>query len=60
MREVVDAVLAAAGSDLEPIVEGGRPPGEGGRLALDATKLREATGWEPKVDLAEGIRRTLA
>ena len=59
VREVVDAVLAAAGSDLEPVVEGGRPPGEGGRLALDATKLREATGWEPKIDLADGIRRTL-
>ena len=59
VREVVDAVLAAAASDLEPIVEGGRPPGEGGRRALDATKLREATGWEPSVSLAEGVRRVL-
>jgi UDP-glucose 4-epimerase len=26
----------------------------------DATKFREATGWEPRVDLAEGIRRVCA
>ena len=60
VREVVDAVLAAAGSDLVPVVEGGRPPGEGGRRALDATKLREATGWEPRVSLGEGVARVLA
>lgn len=59
VREVVDAVIRAAGSDLVPTVEGGAPPGEGGRRALDASKLRTATGWEPAIDLDEGIRRTL-
>lgn len=59
VREIVDAVLRAAGSDLEPVVEGARLPGEGGRRALDPSKLREATGWEARVPLDDGIRRTV-
>jgi nucleoside-diphosphate-sugar epimerase len=26
---------------------------------VDPTKLREATGWEPRVGLEEGIERTI-
>ena len=59
VREVVDAVLRAAGSDLEPEVEGGAPPGEGGRRALDVAKIAAATGWRPRITLEEGLRRTL-
>ena len=29
------------------------------RQFVDATKLRELTGWEPEVDLTEGLRRTI-
>lgn len=54
--EVVEAVLRAAGSDLEPEVLGGAPPGEGGERALDSTRLR-ALGWAPRVELEEGVRR---
>lgn len=57
VREVVDAVLRVSGSDLEPEVLGGEPPGEGGDRALDASKLR-ALGWAPRVGLEEGLRRT--
>jgi nucleoside-diphosphate-sugar epimerase len=28
------------------------------RLLCDNTRLREATGWSPEVDLADGIART--
>jgi CDP-glucose 4,6-dehydratase len=58
VRDVVDAVLAAAGSDLQPEVEGGAPPGEGGRRALDVAKIAEATGWRPSITLEDGLRRT--
>jgi CDP-glucose 4,6-dehydratase len=58
VREVVDAVLAAAGSDLEPVVLGDTPPGEGGSRALDTAKLRRL-GWSPAVRLEDGIRATL-
>ena len=35
------------------------PHGEIDRQWVDATKLRELTGWEPGVDLEEGLRRTI-
>ena len=54
--EVVQTVLRVSGSDLEPDVLGGAPPGEGGERALDSAKLR-ALGWEPRVGLEEGIGR---
>ena len=59
VRAVVGAVLRAAGSDLEPEVEGGAPPGEGGRRALDVAKIEAATGWRPRIGLEDGLRRTL-
>jgi UDP-glucose 4-epimerase len=33
--------------------------GEQARSVVDATKLRHELGWEPKVDLREGLRRTV-
>lgn len=33
--------------------------GEQARSVIDATKLRHELGWEPKVDLREGLRRTV-
>jgi CDP-glucose 4,6-dehydratase len=45
---------------VEPDYRGtGNPSGEIDRQYLDSTKLRERTGWAPKVDLPEGIKRTL-
>lgn len=60
VREIVEAVLRAAGSALEPEVLGGAASGEGGRRALDVAKIGAATGWAPVIDLDEGLRRTLA
>ena len=60
VREVVDAVLRVAGSDLEPEVLGETPPGEGGRRSVDIAKIRAATGWSPATSLEEGLRRTWA
>ena len=35
------------------------PAGEIDRQWVDATKLRELTGWAPVVELEEGLRRTI-
>ncbi len=60
IREVVDLALRVAGADLEPDIRGtGTPHGEIDRQYLDSTKLRELTGWAPRVSLEEGLRRTL-
>jgi CDP-glucose 4,6-dehydratase len=57
---VVALIVRLAGSVVEPDVRGaGNPAGEIDRQYVDATKLREATGWEPEVDLDEGLRRTI-
>ena len=33
-------------------------PGHDQRYAIDATKVKEALGWEPTVGVSEGLRRT--
>ena len=35
-------------------------PGEVQHIALDASRARETLGWEARVDLDEGLERTLA
>jgi CDP-glucose 4,6-dehydratase len=59
--EVVSTVCQVAGTDVEPDVRGqGVPDGEIDRQYVDATKLRELSGWEPAHDLASGLRETVA
>jgi CDP-glucose 4,6-dehydratase len=61
VRDVVELVCRVAGSGVRPDVRGsGTPAGEIDRQSVDATKLRELTGWSPAVDLEEGLRRTVA
>jgi CDP-glucose 4,6-dehydratase len=60
VREVVARICALAGADVEPDVRGsGTPAGEIDRQYVDASKLRALTGWEPRVGLDEGLRRTV-
>jgi CDP-glucose 4,6-dehydratase len=60
VREVVDLIAAAAGTGIEPEYLGtGTPDGEIDRQFVDPAKLRELTGWSPRVELADGSRRTL-
>lgn len=61
VREVVELVCAAAGRDVEPDIRGtGTPAGEIDRQYVDSGKLHALTGWAPRVDLEEGLRRTVA
>jgi len=60
VREVVDLIVDAAGAGIEPEYLGnGTPDGEIDRQYVDSTKLRELTGWRPRVELADGLGRTL-
>ncbi len=60
VREVVGLIAAAGGDGVEPEYLGdGNPDGEIDRQYVDSTKLRELTGWQPRVGLDEGLRRTL-
>ena len=60
VREVVELVCELAGVELEPDIRGeGSPAGEIDRQYLDPSKIHRMTGWQPEVDLREGIRRTI-
>lgn len=60
VRDVVARICALAGAKVEPEIRGaGTPAGEIDRQWVDATKLRERTGWRPRTDLDEGLRRTI-
>ena len=60
VREVVNLICELGPGDVEPDYQGtGNPSGEIERQYLDSAKVREQTGWEPEVDLREGIARTL-
>jgi CDP-glucose 4,6-dehydratase len=57
---VAELICRLAGTGQEPDVRGtGTPPGEITRQWVDSGKLRAATGWAPRVDLEEGLRRTI-
>ena len=60
VREVVELICELAGAEVEPDIRGeGNPEGEIDRQFLDSTKIREVTGWQPQVDLREGLGRTI-
>lgn len=57
--EVFDAIRRALGVAVEPRYSQKRP-GEVDRIALDSRKARTQLGWQPRVDFAEGIERSVA
>lgn len=58
VREVVSAVLAEIGSDLEPTVEG-TASGEIQDQYLDATAARERLGWSPRWTFESALAPTV-
>ena len=60
VREVIDLICELGPGDVEPDYRGtGNPSGEIDRQYLDSTKIREQLGWQPAVELRDGIERTL-
>lgn len=58
--EVVELVCDLAGTGVTPDVRGsGTPDGEISRQWVDSDKLRAASGWEPRIPLEDGLRRTI-
>jgi dTDP-glucose 4,6-dehydratase len=60
IEEIADAVLLATGrpASLKEIVPD--RPGHDRRYLLDSQKIREKLGWEPVVDMVEGLTATVA
>jgi dTDP-L-rhamnose 4-epimerase len=58
IHEVAEQLSAALKIDIAPEISGEFRPGEMRHLTSDTTRIR-AAGYEPHVDLAEGIGRYL-
>ena len=56
--DLVEALAQISGQPFEAELAPERP-GEVRHIALDYTRAREELGWEPKVDLYDGLERTL-
>ncbi len=60
MREIVETICELGPGEIEADYRGaGNPSGEIERQYLDSAKIRAEIGWEPSVDLREGLGRTL-
>jgi CDP-glucose 4,6-dehydratase len=60
VAEVVSLICSIAQTDVAPDIRGsGTPAGEIDRQWVDASRLRELTGWEPRFDLEAGLRATV-
>jgi CDP-glucose 4,6-dehydratase len=58
--DVVATIARLANTGIEPVIRGaGNPDGEIDRQYVDPAKIRERCGWEPSVDLEEGLERTI-
>jgi len=51
--------LAAASAYSQSPVYGPAKAGEVSRICLDASRARQKLGWEPRVEVKEGVRRTV-
>jgi CDP-glucose 4,6-dehydratase len=60
VREVIDLICDLGPGDVKPDYQGaGNLRGEIDRQFLDSSKIGEWIGWQPQVDLREGLSRTL-
>jgi UDP-glucose 4-epimerase len=58
VNELAEKVARACGT--EPMMEREPPrPGDAARSFVDLSSARRALGWSPRVDLEEGLRRTV-
>jgi len=62
MNRLADEILAARGRSRAdyPVERGPERPGDQRHMTADIRRAREVLGWQPRVRLAEGLRRTLA
>ena len=58
MLDIVEVLKSHADNGFEPEHAPERP-GEVQHIALDPSRAREELGWEAKVELEEGLKRTL-
>ena len=56
IKEIAETIVEISGKDIEIIYDTTKPEGDKGRRA-DYSKARELLGWEPRVDLRDGLSK---
>jgi GDP-4-dehydro-6-deoxy-D-mannose reductase len=56
---ILETLIGLARIPVRTELDHGRGAGEQARLALDATRFRQQTGWAPRIGLEESLRDTL-
>ncbi len=60
VAEVLETIATVSNRAISPEYLGsGNPAGEIDRQYVDSRKLRQLSGWRPRVELRDGLRRTL-
>jgi UDP-glucuronate decarboxylase len=59
IRELAEQVIAQTGARSE-LIQLPLPADDPRQRQPDITRARETLGWEPKVELAEGLEKTIA
>ena len=57
--EIVNKIVKSSGKDLN-VVHDLTKPSINTKLSLSSKKAKEMFGWEPKISLDKGIKRTIA
>ena len=58
ISDLVKKVIEASGKNLEIVYDTTKPTIKT-KVALDCSKAKEIFGWEPRVSLDEGIKKTI-
>ncbi|MCK4745872.1 MAG: epimerase, partial [Bacteroidales bacterium] len=59
IRELASTIVEISGKDIDIVFDTSKPEGDKARAA-DYGLAREVLGWEPLVDLKEGLKKTYA
>lgn len=59
VNELVSMILRTMGAEDHPVVHGRTRPGDVRRHLADISRARALLGFEPRIDLASGLRRTV-
>lgn len=55
IKEIAEVIIQISGKDIIPFYDKSKPEGDKARSA-DYSKAKEILGWEPKVDLYQGLK----
>ncbi len=59
VRELVEKIVRQSGKDLKIVNDLSKPTIKDSSITIDIGKAREQLGWQPEINIDEGIRKTI-